>query len=142
MEVKLKGIFIWDGYERRIDRYGYVTVDDCNYDQTAKIRAEVSDLGDLHRLDMQRVSIEVLVLETRESGHIGDVFRGIRPSTPEVGEVFSLGEGRLDVVPSGWSAIGREIGLVPDDGRKTDWFDPHVLYKLHDQTVEITVRSV
>ena len=34
-------------------------------------------------------------METRESRHIGDLLYGIFPSTPNVGDRFVLGEGKL-----------------------------------------------
>lgn len=37
-------------------------------------------------------------------------------------------------------AEGDAVGLRPLDGRETDWLDPHVLYRLHDQTVALRLE--
>jgi hypothetical protein len=75
------------------------------------------------------------VLETRDSPHMGDVTRGLAPSTPEVGEIFSLGQGTLWVSHDDGYPV---IGLAPDDGRDYDWLNPEWLYRLHNQTVRLT----
>jgi hypothetical protein len=87
------------------------------------------------------------VVESRPSGHAGDLFRKILPPeqpTP-VGTVIDLGEGELFVWhenDDGFPTGGIHIGLRPDDGRKTDWFDPNLLYRLHDQTLEIFIEPI
>lgn len=138
------GIFTWDGRERRSDRYGVFALDKTDYNETARARdvgwtitrAELADLTGL------QASIKVEVLETRQSGHIGDFFRGIFPETPDVGEVIDLGTGELfaDFDRMDWAVGGFGIGLKPADGRENDWFDPRKLYRLHDQTVRVTVQ--
>ncbi len=77
------------------------------------------------------------IIETRQSQHIGDIFRGIGPSTPTAGDAITLGAGTLftemdDGVP--------RIGVTPDDGRETDWMDPRALYRCHSQTVRLEFR--
>jgi hypothetical protein len=85
----------------------------------------------------QRGSLVVEVLETRESTHIGDLFRGFFPSTPQVGEVIRLGSGAVFVEPGEISTIG----LLPDDHRTSDWLDPQALYRAHEQTVRLVLRG-
>jgi len=72
-----------------------------------------------------------IVKETRPSGHVGDFFRGLQPSTPKIGERIELGTGTI------FYDDHETIGLRPDDGRDRDWLDPRKLYRLHDQTVEL-----
>lgn len=33
------------------------------------------------------------------------------------------------------------IALVPGDGRETMWIDPRLLYRLHDQTVDVFIEE-
>ncbi len=74
------------------------------------------------------------ILETRRSGHIGDIALGVGPSSPQCGEKVALGTGTLftemdDGVP--------RIGLKPDDGRDELWLDVPGLYRCHNQTVRL-----
>ncbi len=73
--------------------------------------------------------------------HIGDLFRGVSPSTPKVGETIVLGTGTFFTEPTDWYAEGVKFslafGLDPDDGRETDWLDINSLYRLHEQDVEL-----
>lgn len=126
------GIFSWDGRERRSDRYGVFALD------------KTDDAGwsaNPQAFDTERCHITVEVLETRESGHIGDLFRGIFPERPEVGEVIDLGTGTLFVERYDWACGGFGVGLRPADDRDSDWFDPRSLYRLHDQTVRVTIAT-
>jgi hypothetical protein len=75
-------------------------------------------------------SLVAEVIATRKSTHIGDLFRGIFPSTPKLGARIVLGHGALFY-------NGNQVGLKPDDGRENDWLDPHSLYQAHDQTVRL-----
>jgi hypothetical protein len=74
------------------------------------------------------------ILETRQSDHVGDMFRGIGPTTPDKGEVLTLGTGALW---RGESYGAPTLGLKPDDGRDSDWLDPRALYRCHSQTVRL-----
>ena len=76
---------------------------------------------------------------TRESNHIGDLFHGFMPKTPEIGEVIELGEGNVfyDI-----DEFGENIGLKPSDNRKTFWLNPKMLYRCHSQTVDVYFRKV
>ena len=40
-------------------------------------------------------TLKAIIIETRESHHFGDIFRGLFPSTPEIGDVIELGHGIL-----------------------------------------------
>lgn len=139
--VKITGIFMWGGEERRSDRYGFVTVCKTSFDGRSKANVSVSDPFALAYLVNQRAAIKVTVLEARKSGHVGDLSRKIYPVTPAVGATFDLGVGTLRSIACDWSGIGIAIGLEPDDGRPSDWFNPRILYQLHDQTVEISIEA-
>ncbi len=129
------GVFTWHGAERRSDRYGTFAIDTTPYNNTITVPAMVDPT--VESLEGERVQIQVEVVEARDSGHIGDLFRGIFPTTPEVGTVIDLGEGVLFIERNDWSVGGMMFGLLPDDDREVDWFDPHKLYRLHDQTVKV-----
>lgn len=131
-----RGVFGWDGHERRSDRYGYFVLSESGYDGNGEYASSGWGDTDPHPLVGRRCRIVARVLESRRSGHIGDLFRGIVPSQPEVGELVHLGEGELTTHDYGW---GRGWGLLPDDERDHDWLEPRKLYRLHDQTVEVTI---
>src|SRR5260370_34176704 len=112
-----EGVLNWSRYERISDRYGAIHLSIGNYITWKDAPADT------------RGTLVAYVLATRQSRHIGDLFRGISPSTPEVGEAITLGTGTLftqidDDVPV--------IGVKPDDGREHDWMDPTALYRRHD----------
>jgi hypothetical protein len=128
-----EGALTWPRGERVSDRYG-----------TVGLMATGQSYGDyfadyafvdVHQVpEGSRGRLRATVLETRDSGHIGDLFRGLFPTTPEVGEVIDLGSGvvfyeRVEDAPY--------IGLRPDDGRTSDWLDPQALYRTHEQTVRL-----
>ena len=79
-------------------------------------------------------SLSAKVIETRTSRHIGDLFRNIKPSTPRLGEVITLGNGLLF---SEYQDSCYVIGLRPLGFRQDDWLDPHRLYRVHAQRVEV-----
>lgn len=86
----------------------------------------------------QRGTLYAVIVETRRSGHIGDLFRGLYPAIPEVGERIKLGEGTLFVETLKEAGERHEYaGLRPDDNREIDWLDPKALYRCHDQTVDL-----
>ena len=132
--MKAVGILSWPAVERRSDRYGMIGLSSANYHGTATSSVELN-LHELAKWTGFKVHIIARVIEARESGHVGDLFRQIFPSIPKVGEVVDLGSGFLIV--GGQQEDMRVFGLRPEDGRKTDWFDPKKLYRLHDQTVEL-----
>jgi hypothetical protein len=135
------GMLNWNRYERVGDRYGAVSLfgdraGEPDLDDylaggypgatTAFAEAPVGSRGQLRA--------EVLV--NRRSGHIGDLFRGLRPPDvpPAPGTILTLGTGTLFVEHDDGVAA---VGLRPDDGRASDWLDPEVLYQLHEQTVRL-----
>lgn len=132
------GVLTWGRGERVSDRYGFVWLmpEGCDSHTT-------NPGGNLLNAELVKSTIPgfpegVLVaevIETRHSTHIGDLLRGIFPTTPEVGDVYLLGTGTLALTSTG---IGEEtVGLVPADGRESDWLDPHALYRVHEQTVRL-----
>ena len=131
----MTGIFSWPPRERRSDRYGTISITATNYDGSAETFVNV-DEARLRSLVGKRTRLVATVVEARESGHVGDLFRGIYPSKPNVGEVIDLGTGTFFIERDGETPC---LGLIPDDHRDHDWFDPHKLYRLHDQTVSLEV---
>jgi hypothetical protein len=131
------GVLSWDGDERRSRRYGAVALGTTDYRQQAVEKAKL-DTRVLTHLWGRRVRLVARVLVARESGHAGDAFLGIRPTTPALGEEIEIGVGLLFTEPeSDWAVGSIQFGLQPSDGRDELWLDPRVLYRLHDQTVEI-----
>ena len=128
------GVFGWDSTERRSNRYGSVHISDTPYDEGPTDEV-FFDLDTIAKLKGERVNLTVEVITARESGHIGDLFLKVFPSTPDVGEVVDLGVGILDSA-NGYDG-SPDIILKPNDGRRELWIDPRKLYRLHDQTVKV-----
>jgi hypothetical protein len=130
------GIFHWYKEERTEDRYGrfYVT------HSTDRVQGRVAfDETRMRALVGKRVRILCEVVEARKSGHVGDLYHKIFPTTPNKGEVVDLGVGIFNVV-EGPPEGSPQFSLEPTDGRKVFWMDPHKLYRLHDQTVRVFVH--
>lgn len=127
-----EGRLSWSRYERIGDRYGAVFLmadgDSLTPEPTAYVKIEGAPEG-------QRGRLVAEVVETRDSTHIGDLFRGFFPSTPVIGDLITLGEGTLFVELTDDGAT--TVGLQPMDGRPTDWLDPEALYRTHEQTVRL-----
>ena len=87
-----------------------------------------------------RARVTAVVVANRESGHVGDMALGIRPSTPEVGQEIDLGIAEVSTENDLNFPEVRGIVMTPDDGRAELWIDPRQLYRLHDQTVDIYVE--
>ena len=130
-----RGIFTWDGEERRTLRYGYVTIHGADYLEKVQT-SSLLEVGLISDFVGQQMTLTVKIIETRQSGHVGDHFLKIYPSSPKVEEIIVLGTGTLSIKSTSFG-IGYAIGLVPKDGREDFWIDPRILYRLHDQTVEI-----
>jgi len=123
-----EGRLNWRTFERVSDRYGSVglwergkeVVDHHYLGEILPIAPVVEGRG--------RLVAEVL--EARQSSHVGDFFRGFFPETPEVGERIVLGEG-LVFFDEG------HVGLYPEPHRESDWLNPEMLYRAHDQDVRL-----
>ena len=109
--------------ERVSDRYGSVKLfTSISQEETVPLDQSLSG---------KRGQLLAVVKETRESNHIGDLFHGILPTKPSVGDEFVLGKGVLffDNIFT--------VGLKPMRMRKNLWLDIKKLYKAHCQTVEL-----
>lgn len=82
------GNFTWDAVERRSDRYGSVRLCDDNDNPVLLDEA-------LNALEGKYGRLFATVLNPVKSQHMGDLQRGLKPSTPEKGEIVILGEGSL-----------------------------------------------
>ncbi len=82
-----KGNLTWNADERRTDRYGSVRLNNDNKPVLVEPKCDELE-GKLGRLI-------AVVIEPVKSPHMGDLFRGFKPSTPEIGEEVSFGEGEL-----------------------------------------------
>lgn len=80
--------------------------------------------------------LQATILEARQSPHIGDIARGIAPPNEPlpVGTTLIFGAGRLFTENEEGFPV---VGVKPLNDRENDWLDPHELYKLHNQTVEL-----
>lgn len=140
-----RGVLNWNREERITDRYGAVHFNASRPDwgkdfagnAVEDLGAEVECLNEDSALVGRRGRLHALVVEARDSGHIGDFFRGVGPTRPEVGELVLLGEGTLFVEPREEDMGSPAIGLRPVDGRESDWLDIRALYRCHEQTVEV-----
>lgn len=134
-----EGFFGWGGRERRSDRYGFVSLwksielKDGDHFATCGLEIDLS----LESIRGKQGKLRAVVLETRESHHIGDIFHGFSPSTPEVGDVIELGVGRVTIDHMDCENKTGRIGIRPDDEREVFWLNPHNLYRAHDQTVRL-----
>ena len=132
-----KGILSWEGGERRSRRYGSFHLEPVDYGRTALVEASLSVPESLVGKSVRAV---LRVVESRDSGHAGDHFINILPSRPAVGEVIVLGPGVLSVHRvEGMDTVG--LFLDPEDGRHEFLLDPRLLYRLHDQTVELRLEE-
>ena len=118
----------WLRTEGVSDRYGYVNLWKDGQEETYELPEAGKHQG-------KRGKLIAVVKETRNSTHIGDMFHGIGPSTPDVNDEIILGEGTLDTYTDGdgWTCVG----LKPDGGRDYHWLDVPMLYRAHDQIVEL-----
>lgn len=135
------GVFMWHAEERRSSRYGGFYLCCQPYNSNPVLEFIQCDEEGLQALRGHKVHIKAKVIDNRKSGHIGDLSLEIRPSKPEVGEVVDLGVGILELgrpLEPGYSPV---FFLKPGDGRRAFWLDPHKFYRLHDQTVEVTVED-
>jgi hypothetical protein len=133
------GVFMWDGAERRSNRYGSFYPTDTTFGENPDTRVNAFiDQGVLRKLKGKRVKVTAKVVISRKSGHVGDLFLHVYPSQPAVGEEVVLGVGDLDSEIQG--GLPAPV-LRPGDGRTELWIHPEKLYRLHDQTVTIYVEE-
>lgn len=140
-----KGVLNWDRSERLSDRYGTVglTEQAGDYEDCKKQESSVYvpfEKPVLDPLDGAHGKLVAVILETRESQHVGDFFHSVSPSTPQVGDRIPLGEGNFFSEPSGYFN-GFVVGVKPMDGRRTLWLSIRALYRCHDQTVELLLEK-
>lgn len=129
-----RGRLTWDASERRCDRYGYVYL--INSGDSLSSGTDYAAMVVRPKHVGLRATLRAKVTEARQSTHIGDLFHGVFPTTPEVGDIITLGTGLLS---KGRNCDGRlTVGLKPfDDERETMWLDIKALYRCHEQTVEL-----
>lgn len=129
------GIFTWSREERVSNRYGAFFLDKVSYTGEGTCTPHL-DYVAMNKLanGMRRTRIVCEVVESRKSGHCGDHFLKVYPTQPAVGERVEIGVGDFS-----YSFVEDEynIALVPEDGRAELWLDPRLLYRLHDQTVNV-----
>lgn len=130
------GVFGWGATERQSNRYGSFHCGSQPFDGSATCIVFHDELA-LRELRGKQVRITCVVIESRVSAHIGDMFLGITPSRPNVGEEVDLGVGILRLEGSDYDPTLVDLVLKPNDGRSELWYDPRKLYRLHDQTVEV-----
>lgn len=129
------GRLTWLSSERRSDRYGFVYLIPYGNSLSSENIPAVPLYFPIELL-ATRGRLIAEVVEARESTHIGDLFHGVFPETPGVGERIVLGEGAF-VVENSPHVQGPMVGTLPDDKRATLRMDIHALYRAHEQTVRL-----
>jgi hypothetical protein len=138
-----EGVLTWDASERISDRYGAVFL--MNDGDSMHEPSGYVPIPDDAPVGMPGWLVAE-VTATRQSTHVGDLFRGLRPQTPAVGERIVLGRGRLfcqTVDRHSPHPVIEAVGLAPEemDDRDTDWLDPRALYRAHEQTVRLVFED-
>lgn len=128
------GTLTWARAERVSDRYGTVYLIKDGLDSFSSEPAH-SFVNVRPEILGQSGELLAVVKATRKSTHIGDLFHGIAPRTPEVGQIIVLGKGQLfrEPAPEG----GHQVGVRPSDGRDALWLNMRSIYDAHEQTVEL-----
>ena len=134
-----RGIFSWHPAERITKRYGAFMINKESYNREIASNYKFQDMDKVAPLVGKRVRILASVFQSRYSGHIGDLFLGIYPTQPSVGDTVELGVGVLDYIKDKGCPEWSEFVLHPEDKREELWIDPNKLYTLHDQTVELWI---
>ncbi|MBB4635939.1 hypothetical protein [Longimicrobium terrae] len=144
MPVVGSGILSWSVFERLGGRYGTIFLSPSDFLERVH-HPVMLDTDALHALEGESVRLAVRVLECRSSGHAGDSLLYLVPGPPPApGSVHELGAGPLFLedqreIPVAEHPTGLGIGIRPSDGRTEMWMDPRVLYRVHDQTVELLI---
>jgi hypothetical protein len=137
MDKKISNLFLgsgtltWNSEERVSDRYGSVHL--FNYENQEDTTL-LLDFPLIKRLNGSLGNLKASVIGTRQSSHIGDIFRQLQPVTPKINEVIMLGHGHLFYEKQQGILC---IGLRPPQAREIDWLNPSALYRCHHQTVEL-----
>jgi len=123
-----EGVFGWYRGERVSDRYGAVSL-------WAPDSTEEVDKPDLATDSIVGKSgkIRAVIIEARESGHIGDFFHGLGPNKPKEGDVIDLGIGEFFSERN----YKEEVGVRPTHGNSVFWMNPNHLYRAHDSVVRL-----
>jgi hypothetical protein len=134
------GIFSWETFERRSNRYGSFCLSANNYECNVTCQNYIS-LNVAREYIGKKVKLIAKVIASRNSGHIGDLALKIFPTRPNVGDLIEIGVGEfiLESIPIGMKDCS--ISILPNDGRKIFLIDPRKFYMLHDQTVEIYIEK-
>ena len=117
------GILTWCRGERVSDRYGTVYLHESGSEAPAELFVP-SGHG----------TLIAEVLEAHPSSHIGDLARGLRPRTPEPGDIIVLGTGAAFTEQQEGLRV---IGVRPADSRPSDWLNPRALYDVHSSRVRL-----
>lgn len=129
-----QGAISWSRGERISDRYGVVGVFNENSMEQTVTKGAGLDLNKIEQISGTKGQLVCEVIETRQSTHIGDIFNGFFPITPEMGEIIILGSGSIfHENTDGFDYVG----LEPEDERETFWLNPEMLYRAHEQTVKL-----
>ncbi len=131
------GVLNWARAERISDRYGIVFLQPLSggYMNAPTSEAAKEFIPVVRQHEGKRGKLVAIVQATRESGHIGDLFHGIGPRTPKVGQRITLGEGTLWFEPvEGVKELG--VGVRPAV-EENPWMNMRSLYDCHDQTVQL-----
>lgn len=131
------GRLTWSAGERRSDRYGAVYTLTNGDSTTPGVEFAPISIPPLVIGKIVRLTAEVV--ETRQSSHIGDLFHGVFPSTPDVGEVQTLGVGVLQI---GETIFGNSTIIINPGNRETLWMNINALYRVHEQTVNLYVEEL
>lgn len=132
------GIFAWTTDERVSKRYGAFYLSDSSFNGE---KDSFYIVDEYQKYQGKRVRILARVTSNRKSGHCGDHFIKVYPSTPEVGEEIDLGVGIFNFSRSKYHKEHILFELAPVEPRNKYWMDPRLLYQLHDQTVSITISE-
>ncbi len=122
------GVLTWMRFERVTDRYGSVYLMEDGTEAPAEMF-----------FPKGKGRLVAIVLDARQSGDIGDIFRGLFPKLPNVGDRLILGEG--EAFSEKTEGI-KCIGVDPGDGRHSDWLDPRALYNCHESLVQLIWETI
>ena len=136
------GVLTWSKSERVSDRYGTVwLMPEGNNSLTPSLvpnllDEQASEVIAREKLKGVKGRLVAVITATRTSTHLGDLFRGYYPSTPEVGDRLVLSEGVF--FDEMCDAGGIQVGVRNFDGDyNRHWMNPVSLYRAHEQSVDL-----